>query len=262
MAKKKAIVIKNLTQFFDEIKKFKTGKDKVWYRGHSEKDYKLEPSIYRDPFKPSSEQELINQFKSRAIHYLKNIPDKDDDWEWLFLMQHYKLPTRLLDWTESAVVGLAFALIYREDKKRDSNKEGAHIWCLDPFKLNLKFNQIKGEVPNITVNPHAQAICGKDHLPTFGDMKSPVAIYGPQNNPRIVGQKGVFTVFPSKEKFIYDDHITEDIGIKINIKTDAQVKKIALELYDIGISESMIFPELDSISLEIKREYSNFKKTK
>lgn len=254
----KEIQIKTVTDFITEINKFKKGKKKVWYRGHSEHNFKLEPSIYRLPYSPDSENELMSQFKSRAIPYLNNIPGQDQvgDWNWMFLMQHYKIPTRLLDWTESALVALAFAVIYREkeNKDRTTTKKGAHIWCLDPLALNSKFNHISGTIPNITEDQKARDLCDKAHTPETGTSERPVAVYGPQNNPRIVGQKGVFTVFPASNKFQYDDFIG-DIGIKLVIKTEAQVKTITSELFDLGISESMIFPELDSISSEIKREH-------
>lgn len=260
-AKKKAstfteIHIKTVSEFIHEINEFKKGRQKVWYRGHSEYNYKLEPSIYREPYLPKSEDELMSQFKSRAIPYLNNIPNgKTAYWEWLFLMQHYKIPTRLLDWTESALVALAFAVVYRDSKERNGKKQGAHVWCLDALKLNSKFNNLdKDVIPNITENEHAQSIYDKGYKPPTGKFEAPIAIYGPQNNPRIVGQKGVFTIFPNTEKFQYDNFI-EDIGIKLTIKTEAQVKAIATELFGLGISESMIFPELDSISSEIKREH-------
>ncbi|GIK22775.1 MAG: hypothetical protein BroJett005_21890 [Ignavibacteriota bacterium] len=250
------IPIKTVSDFIAEINRFKKGRRKVWYRGHSEQDYKLAPSIYRKPFEPDSEDVLMSQFKSRAIPYLNNIPNgKNEYWEWLFLMQHYKIPTRLLDWTESALVALAFAVVYRDNKKRNENKQGAHVWCLDALKLNSKYNNLdKDVIPNITENEYAQDICDKIYTPPTGKFEAPIAVYGPQNNPRIVGQKGVFTIFPTKEKFQYDDFIG-DIGIKLVIKTEAQVTTIANELFGLGISESMIFPELDSISSEIKREH-------
>ena len=256
MANYKEVYVKTLIEFIEQIKEFKKRKKKVWYRGHSDNSYKLEPSIYREPYSPESETELLNQFKSRALPHLKNIPDKNDYWEWLFLMQHYKLPTRLLDWSESALIALAFAVIYRTDK----NTNGAHIWCLDPLKLNSQFNNLdKNVIPNITENSYAKDLCDKDYTPATGDMITPVAVYGPQNNPRIVGQKGVFTVFPASKKFQYDDYIG-DLGMKIIIRTKNQVENIKQELFDLGISESMIFPELDSISSEIKREYITSKK--
>jgi|LauGreDrversion4_2_1035121.scaffolds.fasta_scaffold277880_1 hypothetical protein len=247
--------IKSVTDFIKEINAFKKDRKKVWYRGHSESNYKLEPSIYRKPFSASSEEELTNQFKSRAIPYLEKSPSTENYWEWLFIMQHYKIPTRLLDWTESALVALAFAVIYRDNKKRTGKNVGAHVWCLDPLKLNSKFNLLDKEtVPNITENKNARDLCAKDTTPHTGKLDTPVAVYGPQNNPRIVGQKGVFTVFPSSNNFQFDESIG-DMGLKLVIKTEENVKSIASELYDLGISESMIFPELDSISSEIKREH-------
>ena len=250
------IAITTVTEFINEINKFKVGKEKVWYRGHAEHNYKLEPSVYRHPYNPQSEEILMSQFKSRSIPYLKTIPSGDNAyWEWLFLMQHYKIPTRLLDWTESALVALAFAVVYRETKTRGRHQQGAHVWCLDALKLNSKYNTLDSKIiPNITENLHAQEICNKEFVPATGTLDAPVAIYGPQNNPRIVGQKGVFTIFPSSEKFQYDNFIGET-GIKLIIKSDAQVKAIANELFGLGISESMIFPELDSISSEIRREH-------
>lgn len=252
----KEISIKTVTDFITEINKFKKGKKKVWYRGHSEHNYKLEPSVYRQPYVPESEAELMSQFKSRAIPYLPNIPGQEEYWNWMFLLQHYKIPTRLLDWTESALVALAFAVIFRDEtKERTGTKQGAHVWCIDPLKLNSKFNNLdRNVIPNITENPRAKSLCDKEYKPETGKMEIPVAVYGPQNNPRIVGQKGVFTVFPASNKFQYEDFI-DDIGIKLIIKTESQVKTITSELFDLGISESMIFPELDSISSEIKREH-------
>jgi FRG domain len=53
-------------------------------------------------------------------------PGRDETDQWLFLAQHVGLPTRLLDWTESSLVGLYFALQYSKPV----------VWMLDPFALN------------------------------------------------------------------------------------------------------------------------------
>jgi FRG domain-containing protein len=53
---------------------------------------------------------LLRQFKRRAHHYIPDLPDKEDDLEWLALMQHYGAPTRLLDCTMSPYVAMFFAV--------------------------------------------------------------------------------------------------------------------------------------------------------
>ena len=88
-------------------------------------NYKLEPSVNRGRWSPDKEIHLMNMFKSRAVPYLNQLPQSY--WEWLFLMQHYKVPTRLLDWTESALIALAFAVHERKDEHITANA-GAAVW--------------------------------------------------------------------------------------------------------------------------------------
>ena len=50
----------------------------------------------------------------------------------MFFMQHYGVPTRLLDWTENPFVAIYFALVSMEDIK---NVDAA-IWMCDPVAWN------------------------------------------------------------------------------------------------------------------------------
>ncbi|MCB5383968.1 FRG domain-containing protein [Blautia glucerasea] len=59
-------------------------------------------------------------------------PQPYDRASWLTMMQHYGLPTRLLDWSESPLVALYFAL---SEKKDDID---AAVWIMNPMKLNKK----------------------------------------------------------------------------------------------------------------------------
>lgn len=87
------IDVKNIQEFHDAIAKVKNKFDVVWYRGLTDHSYPLNPSIYRDPYKPEHESTFLGRFKSQTPPFLVNLPQ--NDWEWLFLMQHYGVPTVL-----------------------------------------------------------------------------------------------------------------------------------------------------------------------
>ncbi|WP_350340486.1 FRG domain-containing protein [Paenibacillus hexagrammi] len=53
------------------------------------------------------------------------------------MMQHYGVPTRLLDWSREALVALLFALgVPTSDIEKTSDKV---VWVLDPVTLNKAF---------------------------------------------------------------------------------------------------------------------------
>jgi hypothetical protein len=76
------------------------------------------------------EDELRQEFVMRAPG-LSGIGEllPQNSWDWYFLMQHCGAPTRLLDWTEGALLALYFAI-------RDARRVDAAVWVLDPWWLN------------------------------------------------------------------------------------------------------------------------------
>jgi hypothetical protein len=229
------------------------GFEKIWFRGVADSSYGLEPSIFRKNVNPAIEKDLYNRFKVRSLPYLKNIPN-DSYWEWLFHMQHYGVPTRLLDWSESALIGLAFAVIFREEKHKELD---AAIWCIDPIKLNRDY--VKGFkpteiLPNIT-DPTVQGV------QKYSDPEIPIdypcAVYGPQNNERIVAQKGVFTLFPFKDRFKIEELETSNQFLAKIIIKNSEIEKVKSQLITLGITETLVYPGLDYLADEIKREVFN-----
>ncbi len=55
-------------------------------------------------------------------------------WEWISLAQHYRVPTRLLDWSENPLVALYFAVEVDEDS--NGAQVDGRVWALNPLQLN------------------------------------------------------------------------------------------------------------------------------
>lgn len=237
--------------------------EKMWYRGQSKVNdrYKLQPSIYREVDHQYLEYDLFLRFKAKGVPFLKYKPETD--WDWLFLMQHYGVPTRLLDWSEDALIALAFAVEKRTT--RDKYSEDACVWLLNPFGLNKQFNAFRDYkfIPNVEEERIKEHFGMKPkHLLTGGamyNMQHPIAVIGSMNSDRIISQKGVFTLFPQPSadlKPLEETDNNEQFLYKIIIKKDS-IEGVKQELTRFGINENSLYPGLDSIAIEIERELKN-----
>ena len=95
------ITTESFPTFLTELQKISQANSPIWFRGNSDQNYSLSPSIFRGSYEPKYEQSFQTKFKARALPYLTNRP-VENYWEWLFIMQHHGVPTRLLDWSSSA----------------------------------------------------------------------------------------------------------------------------------------------------------------
>lgn len=220
----------------------------TWFRGHSNTDYRLVPTAYRGK-KPADEDSIRHDFKLKAFPYLRDAYySPQTDWDYYYLMQHYDAPTRLLDWTEGSLIALYFALLKATDEA------DAAVWMLNPYRLNKVLTSVGDEVPSTEEN------AVKRYLPEpFADKKLPVrpmAFQPRWNSPRMVAQKGMFTIHGSVQKGLEEYRELHPHLIKIEI--DYYYREVILEeqLQYAGFSESNLYPELPGLCRELTRWHS------
>lgn len=237
------IRVRSVTDLLTEVKRRKRLKQPIWYRGQEQADWGLETSISRATGGITAETPLITRFKQNAYALLPDRPT--NEWEWLFVMRHYGVPTRLLDWTESPLVGLYFAA------EKCSKSDGA-LWSLLPIELNKL-----AKVPL----PHPANIPGfekdspvENYLPSklAGEDESdllPVAAIAPRNTRRMQAQHGVFTITHRTQKKI--EEVGSDHIWRLIIPSGSK-QNILRELSALNIGPLTLFPELDRVAIHAR----------
>ena len=226
----------------------------LWFRGISKVTHKLVPSLFRHPTKitiddiSSLESEIYQEFTFRSPSY---DAVKRDDWDRLFLMQHYRSPTRLLDWTSSPLVALFFAVSHATDNNTD-----AAVWVMDPaaWKAGILYDISQAPVVFSTTDDILEPFHPKNK--TKG-RSQPLAMEGIINNARINAQKGKFVIFGHQLKS-QEDHAQEcavwnaEIPLHKIVCKSPNIPKIASDLNNYGITHTSIYPDLEGLAVEIK----------
>lgn len=213
-------------------------------------------------------ERMLDDFKRKAVNFIKCEPK--NDFEWLFIMRHYGVPTRLLDWSTNALVALYFALNKEIPKDKDFGKN--ELSGLNPeeeFMKNDEFCEFGAAVYVInpaTINQNCCSVCypidisknvnGFKHYLNPMDNDGaflPICVVSPHIDERIRSQSGVFTLHGAN---IWPLDYYEKLRGKMH-KIFLPYKQFPIlkeEMRYLGVTTSFVFPDLMGISREVYEE--------
>ena len=240
------------------------GHQECFFRGHSNAEYRLLPSLFRQGSRTPDEywkleRRIFFEFRTRAreLHQIGS-----DDWDVLFHMQHHGVPTRLLDWTSVFGVALYFALRSIDAKSQHS----PCIWLLNPYALNHAtwglyrlFNPkylARDEGLNRSFD-FSELLLGT-HPGDWGERRlweTPLAIYANQRSDRMFAQSGWFTIHgtniaPLEDIFGHREGILRKVDIPA-----AAIPAAKQFLVLAGIGHRQLFPDLDGLAQSINERF-------
>lgn len=185
---------------------------------------KAQPGVkerVRVPYRIEDERAVLSMFKQQARARLESPPDSE--LEWLAIAQHFGLPTRLLDWTDSLLVAAWFAVEEGGAKKVDSA-----LWIT------------KG-VSSVDL----------DHSGDPLDLDAPKFYRPPHISPRIAAQGSVLMICPKPTEELVLPFVTK---IVIDHSAEFTIKK---RLNACGINRRHLFPDLTGLTEHLTWMYKN-----
>ena len=234
-------------------------RSKYVYRGMPDASYHLQTSLYRNckELKNELEPSILKNFNKYAA--LEDPTVEHSVWRQMILGQHHGLPTRLLDWSQSVLTAMHFAVTEADLDMMDARD--CVIWRLNIEEL-YKFLP---ESYRRQLDENNTYIFNVDALqrvaPTLEDFdrdtggKALAIIEPPSMDSRIISQYAFFSVIPgsmeSIEAFL-DEYTSHTRRYIINRALRWRIRDM---LDQLNISERMYYPGLDGMSKWIGRHY-------
>lgn len=265
--------------FIEHVFRLNHGGREVFYRGHSNsKKYRLEPSIFRRDqdgnfiHRDAEDRMYRELLVSNSVDFSGDIYTLDR----LVRMQHYSLPTRLLDITSNPLIGLYFCC--KSNLNDDGevivlSMESSYIKYFDSDTASCIANLSrlsKGVRDSIAFD--AEGLEGfndqralkqllhfiKEEKPFFEPrlqpehLRSVLCVKGKHTNSRISFQSGAFLLFG--DEAVLDEEGTTNITLhRIAITNKRAILK---ELDRLNINESTVFPYIESSAKYIAQKFA------
>lgn len=256
----------------------------LFYRGHSWLNYLLQPGIKREENWIENEDVMYQEIMVRCA---KDFIHCQSHLDYLVEMQHYGLPTRLLDVTENPLVALYFACSTNQSKvgevlvlcagvqevkyaKSDTVALLAALPTLNYGEqrklLSLCENGFaEEEDPEYMLLAGKLAAEVKSRNPAFeprirkGDLLSHIFVTPVRNNQRIMKQEGSFIICGLGKEYGEGNNLDNmrccNGEGKKRIFVIKNKEKILKELDVLSINRAGLFPEIDDVAEYIREKY-------
>ena len=216
------------------------------------------------------ENQLYEDFQRSAVELSEERAEGEDwDWDSYFLMQHHNGPTRLLDWSDGSLMALHFALRHKK-----ANSGVACVYVLESYRFAEKLKSLpdakKAEKEWKDFCGRHPSYGGKEHaweeiyLPLDREDAKEINVPGvplvlefPHITRRIAAQRSRFVVFGTQADFLRQELFGSDPSIKLIEIASNCWEEIRHELRDAGITESVIYPDLDGLGREIRQMWES-----
>jgi hypothetical protein len=258
----------NITTMEQLIKSINELPNNYIYRGHSDENWHLQSTLERilgDQFKAKAEKHenyALNVFQSKFHLYDKLNEKPETKLEWLSIMQHYGVPTRMIDFTVSPYVALYFAI---ESASRIEDKSFA-VYAIDYrelLKRSLAYIREKDE--NIDINYDNLHYRQDELFNDIIDKRSYEILWIVEptiSNLRLDRQSGCFLITGCKKSTI-ETLLSKDIYNNVDIIKFIIPGVFWRNIYSLlermNINSRTIYGDLDGLSRSIRlfmRAYS------
>jgi len=269
----------SVSEFVEKVLNLDHGSNEVFYRGHSSRArYRLEPSLFR-----KDERGNFKYLDAEDRMYRELLVSNSADFhgdiytlDRLIRMQHYSLPTRLLDITSNPLIALYFAcksnstevgevIALALDRERVRYFDSDTASCIAnlarlPKSSKDLIDYTKKNVPEFNKQQPVKRLLHfiKEEKPFFegrirpDHLQSVICVKGKHTTSRIAFQSGAFLLFGQDATL--DERGTQEIALwRIAVISKPAVIK---QLDKLGINESTVFPYIENSAKYIAEKFA------